>query len=60
MLDIDFLSAARPSLRQHAVYMYSSGLLRGPVRIRLEQLYEACFSFYFRKRTSRSKIRRCL
>jgi hypothetical protein len=41
MLDIDFLSAARPSLRQHAVYTYSSGLLRGPVRIRLNQLYRA-------------------
>jgi hypothetical protein len=41
MLDIDFLSAARPSLRQHVIYTYSTGLLRGPVRIRLNQLYKA-------------------
>jgi hypothetical protein len=41
MLDIDFLSAAHPSLRQHVIYTYSTGLLRGPVRIRLNQLYKA-------------------
>ena len=41
MLDIDFLSAAHPQLRQHVIYMYSTGILRSPVRIRLNQLYNA-------------------
>jgi hypothetical protein len=41
MLDIDFLAGKHLSLRQHVVYTYSTGLLRGPVRRRLEQLYTA-------------------
>jgi len=41
MLDVDFLSATHPQLRQHVIYTYSTGLLRSPVRIRLNQLYTA-------------------
>jgi hypothetical protein len=41
MLDVDFISAAHPPLRQHVIYQYSTGLLRSHVRIRLNQLYTA-------------------
>lgn len=41
MLDIDFLQSEKPTLRQHVVYAYESGLILPKVVAKLRTLFEA-------------------